>query len=377
MTLRAKRRTTNSQLEGPRALQPHEHPSAIQLLNSTLRPNGPPSILAEYPLVLGMDNIENMRVMVEGSEVVSHAAIYFSTLLSGKLFLKVGGIGSVATHQSHRGRGLASMVIKDCIRIMEDAGCHLSVLWSQRHDFYRSLGYETAGSEYLFRIMPANLKHLSSRCKVVPYSPQYLSAIMDMHDRETLRTERTKEEWEACLGLPKSKTLLALRDSRATAYAVMGKGEDFNRCVLDWGGDAKDLLCLIREFAAVAGGEIMILMPALAGKLAHLLERMRLPKIFEYLALIRIIDMEGLSSIIREYMQDRLDADFQIPRVESGFKIRIGAEETSVVHERALPRILFGPDAASTQLRGLSRTTASALDKALPIPLFIWGLDSV
>jgi GNAT superfamily N-acetyltransferase len=377
MTLRAKRRITNSGLEGPRALQPHEHPSAMQLLNTTLRPNGPPSILAEYPLVLGMDNIGNMRVMVRRKHVVSHAALYFSTVLSGDLAFKVGGIGSVATHKSHRGQGLASMVMQDCIRIMEEAGCHFSVLWSQRHDFYRSLGYETAGLEYLYRIGPANLENLSSRCDVVSYSSQYLPAIRDIHDRENFRTERTEEEWQTYLGLPKSRILLALRGSRVTAYAVMGKGEDFNRCVLEWGGDAQDLLSLIREFAAAAGGDIMILVPAHSNDLVQLLERMQLPKVFEYLALIRIIDAEGLCSVISGFMRDRLGKEFQIRTFESGFSIKIGKEESSVVRVGALPRILFGPDAASTQLRGLSRATASALDKALPIPLFIWGLDSV
>jgi hypothetical protein len=260
---------------------------------------------------------------------------------------------------------------------MEDAGCHLSVLWTQRHDFYRTLGYETAGSEHLFRIGPAQLKRLSSRCTVVPYSPRYLSAIMEIHNCESLRTERTEEVWEAYLGLPKSKTLLALRGDKITAYAVMGKGEDFKRCILEWGGDAQDFLCLMREFAAAAGGEIMILVPVYSCELTELLERMRLPKVFEYLAMIRIIDVEGLSSVIRERMQALLGADFQILRVESGIKIKIGEEETTEARPGTLPRILFGPDAASTLLRGLSRTTAPALDKALPIPLFIWGLDSV
>jgi GNAT superfamily N-acetyltransferase len=377
MTSRAENRTPDARPEGPRALRPHEHPSAIRLLNYILRPDGPPSLLEEYPLVLGMDNIENMRVMVKDSEVISHAAVYFSTLVSGNMAFKVGGIGSVATHPSYRGQGLASMVIKDCIRIMEEAGCHLSVLWTQRHDFYRNLGYETAGSEYLFKVSSADLRHISCGCEIVQYSPPHLHAIMELHNQETLRTERTKTEWEAYFGIPKSGKLLALRGDRVTAYAVMGKGEDLKRCVLDWGGDLEDLLCLIREFAGPAGGEIMILVPAYLSELGRTLERMRLPKVFEYLAMVRVIDAEAVSSVIQEHVRNLLGEDFRILQTESGFRIRVGDQEAAVPDERALSRILFGPNAASNLLRDLPRKSASALDKAFPIPLFIWGLDSV
>lgn len=377
MTLRVGNRTENGQFDGPRALRPEEHLSAINLLNSVLRPNGPPSILKEYPLVIGMDNIENMRVIVKGDEVVSHAAIYFSTVLSENLMFKVGGIGSVATHPDHRGKGLASMVMEDCINVMQETGCHVSVLWTQRHDFYRNLGYETAGSEYLFRFKSADLERFSRRRKIVPYAPRYLQAVMETYDRKGLRTQRTKKEWEAYLGLPKSRKLLALRGDRVTAYAVLGKGKDFKRCILEWGGEPQDILSLMYEFASSIGGEIMILVPAYETKFMRLLEQMGLPRIFEYLAMMRIIDVEGISSLIREYMANQHGADFQILTSDSGFTIRIGKEKAAIPNERALPRILFGPDAASSLLGGLSRETASALDKVLPIPLFIWGLDSV
>ena len=76
-------------------------------------------------------------------------------------------------------------------------------------------------------------------------------------------------------------------------------------------------------------------------------------------------------------MRKHLGEDFRILRTEPGFMIRIGAEEVAVPDERTLPRILFGPDTASNLLQGLSSATAAALDQALPIPLFIWGLDSV
>jgi hypothetical protein len=75
---------------------------------------------------------------------------------------------------------------------------------------------------------------------------------------------------------------------------------------------------------------------------------------------------------VRDHVSNRLGQDFQILRDRSGIKVRVALDA-----ERNLPRLLFGPDLPSSLLRGFSRETLSALDTALPIPLFIWGLDSV
>jgi hypothetical protein len=56
---------------------------------------------------------------------------------------------------------------------------------------------------------------------------------------------------------------------------------------------------------------------------------------------------------------------------------KIGAEQASIAGQGPLARILFGPEPPSLLLRAVSTDTLSALDRTLPIPLFIWGLDSV
>ena len=83
MAERAGKEISTSECEGPRALRPEEFSSAIDLIASTLRPDGSNDIQKEYPLVLCRKNLQNMRVIVRGGRVVSHAAVYFSTLRSG------------------------------------------------------------------------------------------------------------------------------------------------------------------------------------------------------------------------------------------------------------------------------------------------------
>jgi predicted N-acetyltransferase YhbS len=369
---------SEEQFEGPRALRPEEHASALSLLNSALRVDRPAAILQEYPLVLGKENLENMRVIVRAGEVVSHAAIYFSRLRSGGLIFNVGGIGSVATHPAHQGQGLGGAVLRDCIRILRERKSHISALWTQRHGFYRNLSYEMAGSNYLFRVKADDLANVTCDCRIIPYAEEYLTAIINIHGREYLRTERTRKEYETYLGIPNTNTLLAIRDGNISAYAVMGKGEDFRHCIHEWGGNPIDLLCLSREFARLWSlSELMALAPAQQTEFARLLEKIGAKKVFEHLAMIRIIDEASLSALLCEYMIARLGGDFHIIRAGKDIIIKVGMEQTQVSTEGVLARVLFGPDPPSTLLKGFSRDTLSTLDRALPIPLFIWGLDSV
>jgi hypothetical protein len=205
-----------------------------------------------------------------------------------------------------------------------------------------------------------------------------MPGIIEIHNRETLRTERTAKEYETYFVLPKTRALLAVRGKTVSAYAVMGKGEDLRNCIHDWGGDPRDLLALVQKLASLASAEeTMILAPAGQREFTRLLGQMRIPSAFEYLAMMKVIDVEGLSSVLGDNLSGKLGMDFQILRSGSGFRIKVGREEAAMEQERNLVRLLFGPDPASNILTGISRETLRALDRALPIPLFIWGLDSV
>jgi predicted N-acetyltransferase YhbS len=372
------RHDPEQRLDGPRALRPEEYPAALRFINSVFRPKGPYAMQNDYPLVLGENNIENMRVIVGDGTVISHTAIYFSTLTLGDLKLKVGGISSVSTDPAYRGKGLASRVMRDCIGIMRDRGCHISFLWSDRHGFYRNLGYEPAGSFYIFKPALSDLPNPSLECEIARYSSEFLPEIMAIHDREPIRTERTSREYQAYFALPGFETLLALRSGRVSAYAVMSKGDDLRGFMSEWGGNPQDLLRLVRELAALSeSGDVYILAPAYANDFTNLLIKMNTPKAYMQLIMIKVVDVDRLSSVTSDHLSAKLGMDFQIAQDREGVRIRVGREEARVEPARMLSSIMFGPEPPSSFLSGFSRETLSALDKTLPIPLFIWGLDWV
>ena len=374
----ADRKPAKSQLDGPRALRMEEYPAAMKFVDAIFRPDNPGAMAKGYPHVFDKDNIENMRVIVKDGEIISHTSIYLSTIRSRDLVFKMGGISAVGTHPDYRGQGLAGSVMRDCIEVMRERGCHLSFLWTDLHDFYREFGYEPAGSFYLFKPDAAILSNASTDCEIVDYSPEKLPEIIEIHDRESLRTERTAKIYETYFSLPRIKALLALRDGKVSAYAVMGLGRDLKGFMHDWGGEPKDLLRLASELAAISEtDDLYVLAPTCENDFTSFLMDFDVLKAHMKLVMLNVIDVEGVSSMVSDYVSGRLGKDFQITQDAAGLKIHVGDEEAYVEPPRMLARVLFGPEPPATFLSGFSDETLSALNQALPIPLFIWGLDWV
>jgi GNAT superfamily N-acetyltransferase len=367
-----------SQLHGPRALRMEEHPAVMKFVDSIFRPDKPGAMEKGYPHVFDKDNIENIRVIAKDGEILSHVSIYLSTIRSRDLVFKMGGISAVGTHPDYRRRGLAGSVMRDCVDVMRERGCHLSFLWTDLHDFYREFGYEPAGSFYMFKPDVSIFSSASSDCDVVDYSLEKLPEIIEIHDRESLRTERTAKIYETYFSLARAKTLLALRNGKVSAYAVKGVGRDLMGFMHDWGGEPQDLLRLACELAAASeADDFYILSPTCENDFTSLLVDMEVPKAHMKLVMLNVIDVEGVSSIVSDHVSDRLGMDFRVTQDAGGVKMMVGAEEAYIEPPRMLSNVLFGPEPSSTFLNGLSSDTLTALDQALPIPLFIWGLDWV
>ena len=87
----------------------------------------------------------------EDGALVSLAGVYPMTWQVGGSALRVAGIGAVATHPRHRGRGLMRAVVGHGVAEARADGCHLSWLDGLGHR-YRHLGYERAGAETTFQL---------------------------------------------------------------------------------------------------------------------------------------------------------------------------------------------------------------------------------
>jgi predicted N-acetyltransferase YhbS len=58
--------------------------------------------------------------------------------------LRLGGIGNVATHPEHRGRGHAAAVMRRAVELMDERGFEISLLFSDLVGFYEKFGFAAA-----------------------------------------------------------------------------------------------------------------------------------------------------------------------------------------------------------------------------------------
>ncbi len=72
-----------------------------------------------------------------------------ATARDGGDVFNIGIIAPTATHPDYRHRGYAAACVADCIKVMEEQDCVLSVLWTQEatFPFYQRLGYEAVASQ--------------------------------------------------------------------------------------------------------------------------------------------------------------------------------------------------------------------------------------
>lgn len=135
-------------------LEPGEFAEAIDLINYVFSQTYGPHDFENILPKLYRPDPELVRchwVVRDNGALVALAGSYPLTWQVGDRALRVAGIGAVATHPRHRGRGLMRAVVGHCVAEARAAGCHLSWLDGLGHR-YRHFGYERAGAEISFQL---------------------------------------------------------------------------------------------------------------------------------------------------------------------------------------------------------------------------------
>ncbi len=102
-------------------------------------------------------DIDKKRVLIADGEMVSCLTIVEAPLWIGKAVVRVGGIAGVATLLAHRRKGYAERLLLDTLPVLRDMGCGFSALFPFSYGYYRKLGWERAGTQYLLRMMRGGL----------------------------------------------------------------------------------------------------------------------------------------------------------------------------------------------------------------------------
>lgn len=363
-------------MEGPRPPFENEYSKVIEFVSSSLRPNYQWNIAEEYPTAFNLSNLNNIRVMFDEAEIVSHALIKPLIVKTPLLLLKVAGIGSVVTATSHRQQGLSRQILEDCLKSAEAQGCDIALLWTDIPEFYRKFQFELAGTENQFTIerqLPTEAPPLKFVCgrKISP------EAILNLYQRHSVTTLRSVEEIRRFLSIPNSNIYTAWsQTNQLVAYAIEGKGADLKGHIHEWGGNLPEFFALLNYIRQSTQQNPRLIAPAHSLNLTRKLEEAELVKQENFLGMIRILRPDLLCSKIKKASRDLGINDLIFERQGEQFYIGRPGHVFKTDSLIDLTKLIFGPWQPS-DIYPFDKESLTVLNKLFPIQMWMWGWDSV
>ncbi len=367
-------------MEGPRPPHEKEFGQLISFLDSELRPNLPWSITNEYPLAFGLQNIGNIRVIMEESQVLSHAVMRPVHVKTGAGLFKVAAIGSVVTSTDHRNQGLSTKILESCLESAAQSGCEFAILWTHLHDFYRKLGFELAGSETSV-IWNQDIVLENTDLKFMDTPKVSPEAIHKLYAYHTVNSLRTLSDTAKYMQIPNTRVYTAWDvKNNLKAYAIEGKGADLKAHIHEWGGGVAALLPLFNFVYQTQKNPVTIMIPRHSQNLRRKLMDLGFQSNEGFLGMIKPINTTSLFTKVKRFarMQGVADLILEKKADHKGDRYYFGFEgqlfSTDLLSD--ITRLLFGPQKPS-QIHKFTPDVAERLDKILPLDMWIWGWDSI
>lgn len=364
-------------MEGPRPIFENELSDLVQFLSAQLRPEKPWTIAEEYPHALQAENLHNVRVIKDESGFLSVAVMKPLILKSPAGLFKAAAIGSVVTSPEHRNQGLSKQILEDCLQASRAHGCDFAILWTNLFDFYRKLGFELGGTEITLSI-PENLKAPNSEgLRFLQSNRVDADAILRLYSQHTAGSVRTVDEIRKFLNIPNSRVFTAWdSENRLQAYAVEGKGADFDGYIHEWGGGVSKLLPLLKFAAQTEKRSLNLITPPHSSNLIRQLVAAGSQEHSGVLGMIKILNPAHFLMKIKKFVRANGIEDLVTEPRDGKYYLGYKQEIFQTDSEADLVRLIFGPLKAS-QLKAFDPVTAEAFDKVFPISLWVWGWDSV
>lgn len=363
-------------MQGPRSPEAHELEKLVQFLNKNLRQNAQWQINQEYPTALTPQNLHNMSIIEDGNEIVSHALIKPIITKTPYAIFRIGAIGSVVTDPNHRNKGLSTQNLQNCLVKATAQNCDLVVLWTDQYDYYRKFGFELAGFEYTYEISQA-LPIQNKDYKFIKGPQIDPNAMLKVYNQHTVNSVRTVDDIQKCLKIPNSNVFTIWNQQhQLMAYAVEGKGADLTNYIHEWGGNLQCLLDLFSYMIQTENKTYTIMTPMHSVNLRNKLRTLSPTEHQGYLGMIRIHDFDSVAGKIKKAFKseglDQIVLEKQHGEIVFGY----GLDLYTLGTEADLVQLLFGPT-PMTQLDFMKPATQKTLSQILPLPIWIWGWDSI
>ncbi len=361
-----------------------ERATLLAWLNRGIRDGRTARLESEFPTALFSGNtaqdLRNHIVVRCNGRFASHVLVHTIPVEAVGKNLKLGMIGMVYTDPAFRGRGAAKIALERAIAQLKEDGTALTILWSDLDAFYARVGFHRAGVENFYLL---GREHCRDMCgmslgelevrNAASTDWQYLERL---YAAKPSRHQRPAGRLARLAAAPDSETLVAVRAGTPVAYATMGRGDDLTGVVHEWAGGARGLMACLNRFFEVRS-EITLLEGPIHERATRPLRSAGACPHPGSLGLMRILDAEKLWAMLANGVPALAGMQLvENESAETSFTFSTTRRSFTLSHQSALS-FLFGPSMPRTLQLGLEPDEREVLHKRLPLPLFIWGFDSI
>lgn len=362
----------------PRSPSPVELTQVVEFLNKNLRLNVAWPITKEYPTAISTANVHNMSIITDtvDGKILSHAVLKPFICKTPMSIFKIGAIGSVVTDPEARNQGLSRRNLENCLVKAHDQDCDLVMLWSDQYEFYRKFGFELAGFEHAYLISKPQ-PIVNKEYKFIKGPKIDGAAILKLYNQHSVNSARTKEEVQQYLNIPNSNVYTMWnQQNQLVSYAVEGKGVDLQNYIHEWGGSVPDILDLLSYMIQSENQTYTFMCPHHSINLRNKLKMMSDYSNDGFLGMIKVVDFNKMAAKLKKvFMSEGIDSvifEKKDDQIIFGYKNDL----YTLKNENEFVKIIFGPTGVS-DLGFLSEEACKVFEKVFPLPLWVWGWDSV
>lgn len=335
------------------------------------------SVLEEYPSAFHPNNHSNIRIVRENNEIISHAVLKTTLIKTPYCIFNVGMIGSVFTQQNHRHKGISSEVINDCIERAKELKCDFVMLWTDLFDFYKKFGFELAGSELSLILSPKFQPAMEPDCKIIEGRQVDPHALHRVYQKHSVTSTRSVQDVKQFLNIPNSRVYTAWdKNNQMVAYAVEGKGTDLQGYIHEWGGSTNALLQLFQHIQKAQQKEVIVISPLHCKNLIRRCEESGAQSFQGILGMVKVLDPKTMTKKAQQTARRMGIKDFAIEWHNETLYFGTSEEMFKTDSLSDITQLLFGPKKPS-EIHSFQPDIAEKLDRLLPLPLWIWGWDSI
>ena len=377
---------------------PEERSRILAWLAMGLRPGRPGRLEREYPACFDLASPALPIVAWAGAEPAAFCLLLPTRFALARGTLRAGLISLVYTDPRFRGRGLARRVVGQAIVAARAAGLGLCLLWSEPAlgGFYSALGFTRAGSETLIAFDASTLAAALAEGEGPDPLPARSVEIDSARPSDwpsicALRAARTCHvalpgDGEGWLGIPDLEIRVARRRNSVVGFAMCGRGDDFPGVVHEWGGETEAVLrCCAALLPAEDGAGLLLLSPRETSSLTWRLRLAGARVVRGPLAWMRVACETALAADLASVVPDLagLSLTAHEARTGGGTRLRVANAKTGLACEVAAGdwlEAVFGSDeprSAAKACPALSSILPHAAVAKLPLPFFVWGLESI